>query len=932
MTGAENSLQAAAPGGIDQQLDVLAGQLEAVRYHPVALMRLRDHLMELRRKRVAVSSEARTRLLRLIAEASTRTGAHAAAYEALAEVFGIADLVDSEIRDSARLALASAALGAGRHEDALSLLAKSRLPTEGTAGVTLAASEILIAMDRRTEALRSLRALAERNEPPSVALAAALHKLGIALDESGQSEEALSLFDRALHILDGRHAHWRASLDNSRSVALLKLGRIDEAATAADDAIVWARAAGSADDLAAALLSRANACSAGGQMELALQFYHHGLVALGSSTSRHSEVVLLSNIAMCYISLGQPLLYMKYLTWALDVAEEVGDRRAKALALCNLASMWDPYESRVMLTEAYAIYLKLGDRAGQVAALHQLAAAAEKLGYADDALDHALEALTVARDVGDPQLLTVCHGQVGTLLKDRGDVQQAWEAFDQSLMWSEKLRRETNVAAVRLHLTDGVDAFVANAVDLAVTEAERHEGGDRQRWLSRLFAVLERARARVLVDQMRSGSTIALESLSPDVRDTLRAMIQQVRSLRDIVATLDPTKDENARKEVSRKLERSRRQLTGMQAYLEQSNPRFGALESTEPVEVNWLASAVPEDVAVIEFANVGGDLASISFLAGELRIARHGAMNEVRDLDRKLRDACLSHSPASTAATIAEELGDLVIRPILEDPSFGPVRYLLVVPAPEAFSVPLDAYRFDGTYLFDRFAVSYLPSVSVGRYLNRRETAAGGALVLGDPDGSLPYARQEAQEIADVIDRFMDRHLLLGPDATKENLLRYASSSNIIHIASHAAFVPEAPDFARITLAGGDREPGRNLEVADIMRLRLRSGTVVLSGCNTGLGTTDAANEFIGLVRAFLCAGASAVVATRWPINDRSTSEFMRMFYRYLIDDEMHPVDALRSARVDHINLSGYTHPVHWAPFAIFGTPPGLRETPQSQ
>ena len=46
---------------------------------------------------------------------------------------------------------------------------------------------------------------------------------------------------------------------------------------------------------------------------------------------------------------------------------------------------------------------------------------------------------------------------------------------------------------------------------------------------------------------------------------------------------------------------------------------------------------------------------------------------------------------------------------------------------------------------------------------------------------------------------------------------------------------------------------------------------------CDTSRGSADASNEMVGLVRSFLCAGASTVVATHWPIRDASASGFMR-------------------------------------------------------
>jgi hypothetical protein len=57
-------------------------------------------------------------------------------------------------------------------------------------------------------------------------------------------------------------------------------------------------------------------------------------------------------------------------------------------------------------------------------------------------------------------------------------------------------------------------------------------------------------------------------------------------------------------------------------------------------------------------------------------------------------------------------------------------------------------------------------------------------------------------------------------------------------------------------------REDGR-LEVREVFGLDLHARLVVLSACETGLGTLSRGDEIVGLQRAFLYAGTPAVVTT---------------------------------------------------------------------
>ena len=70
-----------------------------------------------------------------------------------------------------------------------------------------------------------------------------------------------------------------------------------------------------------------------------------------------------------------------------------------------------------------------------------------------------------------------------------------------------------------------------------------------------------------------------------------------------------------------------------------------------------------------------------------------------------------------------------------------------------------------------------------------------------------------------------------------------------------------------------------------DIYGLPINARLVVLSACQTGVGSglrsdVPAGDEWVGLSRAFLLAGAQRVVATLWPVADGASAELMVWFH----------------------------------------------------
>ena len=96
-----------------------------------------------------------------------------------------------------------------------------------------------------------------------------------------------------------------------------------------------------------------------------------------------------------------------------------------------------------------------------------------------------------------------------------------------------------------------------------------------------------------------------------------------------------------------------------------------------------------------------------------------------------------------------------------------------------------------------------------------------------------------------------------------------------------------------------------------------MRPAIVVLSGCETGVHDLGSGDETVGLVRAFMVAGAARVVASLWPVDDVVAAVFMARFYASLRHGDA-PATALRLAQTDV--MREHPHPFFWAAFTLHG------------
>lgn len=183
---------------------------------------------------------------------------------------------------------------------------------------------------------------------------------------------------------------------------------------------------------------------------------------------------------------------------------------------------------------------------------------------------------------------------------------------------------------------------------------------------------------------------------------------------------------------------------------------------------------------------------------------------------------------------------------------------------------------------------------------------------------GNWSYLKNTLDEVLQIEKSLKRKEIkvttITGSDATETSFKALDGTSNrIIHVASHGFYIPEylrdgIPYYAKsdytksikdelfysgLIMSGGqstwidstfvsDQDDGI-LTSYEISKLDLHNvDLVVLSACETGLGD-NLFDGIFGLQRAFKKAGVKSILMSLWSIDDKSTSEYMGLFYDFL-------------------------------------------------
>jgi CHAT domain-containing protein/tetratricopeptide (TPR) repeat protein len=542
------------------------------------------------------------------------------------------------------------------------------------------------------------------------------------------------------------------------------------------------------------------------------------------------------------------------------------------------------------------------------------------------------QSITWANRLGNQHRLNLIHYRCGNIFERQGLLDQAFEAYRTAVEGIEALRGDTKAEEIKIGLLGTVQQVYESMVLLCLARGQPEEA----------FAYVERARSRAFLD--------LLAGKHPELYDEAA---QQVATLAEVQAALPAD-------------------ALLVEYYTTGVLPRGEALINKLPPENARLREHLALLPRVFGFAITRDSL--------ELFEPKVDP-NTLRPLPgdpgpgrRLLRDRLLTH------------LYDQLIAPVARLAEGR--RLLYLVPHGPLHYVPFMALRSAaGAHLLREGgpAIALAPSATVllrnclrvrpappvtqshpsqsreGEQITpplplwEREPGGEGRLPLlalgynDEGEEALRYAEVEAGHVA----RLAGGAVLVGPATKRARLAEAGRQARRLHIAGHAVYDPHDPLGSYLQLGQGER-----LSAREIMgELELGADLVTLSACMSGVTHVVSDDELLGLQRAFLYAGAPAVVCTLWEAADMVALLVMDRFYTALGRGQA-PGAALRDAQVSVRGMTGrdlqatldrwragdpdfiaalgelpevphesldapiYADPFYWAPFMLIGRP----------
>jgi CHAT domain-containing protein len=174
---------------------------------------------------------------------------------------------------------------------------------------------------------------------------------------------------------------------------------------------------------------------------------------------------------------------------------------------------------------------------------------------------------------------------------------------------------------------------------------------------------------------------------------------------------------------------------------------------------------------------------------------------------------------------------------------------------------------------------------------------------------------------------------IVLGARATETTIKRLSAEGRlanyrVVHFATHGAVSGEVtgssePGLILTPPNEQTEEDDGYLSASEVADLKLDADWVILSACNTAAGGARGAEALSGLARAFMYAGARALLVSHWAVDSGATVKLITAAVGAMTRDaRLGRAEALRRAMLAMIDKGKphEAHPAYWAPFVVVG------------
>jgi CHAT domain-containing protein/Tfp pilus assembly protein PilF len=666
-----------------------------------------------------------------------------------------------------------------------------------------------------------------------------------------------------------------------------------------------------------------------GDVDTALAHYRQALELNQRLKLRRREAGTLLEVGRCLAGLGREQEALEPFGRALAIFRELSNERLEADVLMELGRLHRRLgENETALEElerALELKVRADDPRGRARTLNEAGDLQRALGDREAAIGSFREAAEISHRLDDPLAESLALFNEARSLRDAGRLEDARAAIERSLELVETLRAKVASFDLRTSFFAAVHERYSFYVDLL----------HRQGFEELAFQAAERARARTLLESLEEAAASIHEGIEPELLGEERRLRKLLNEAAKEQALLPANPDAKLQARLAAEIASLAEEHDRLQATIRARSPRYAALTQPEAATLASVQSTMVDDETTLLAYSLSVEKSFLFSVSRKgLSVHELPGRDEIEGLAREAHRFLRSPRSRGESPAVAR-LGELLIRPL---EGLDQSRRLLVVSDGALGYVPFSVLSAPGgRALVDSFEIVRLPSASIvpvlraqrsGRRFHRRALVAADPVYASGADspapglGRLPESRAEALAIQ-----------ALAPEGEVEVVAGFAASRDwiesadfsgfrAVHFATHGVVDDERPELSGIVLSLFDENglPRDGfLRLHDVYNLSLPVDLVVLSACETGLGKDVRGEGLLGLVRGFMYAGASAVVASTWKVDDRATRELMERFYRAYFGGKS-PAAALREAQISLRDTDRFRAPYYWAGFELQG------------
>ncbi|MCA9085420.1 MAG: CHAT domain-containing protein, partial [Planctomycetaceae bacterium] len=468
---------------------------------------------------------------------------------------------------------------------------------------------------------------------------------------------------------------------------------------------------------------------------------------------------------------------------------------------------------------------------------------------------------------------------------------------------------------------------------------------------------------RSVRDQISALSVQAGSTVNQDIREKLAALESQQQRLQQKISSLGLGHQRSDPWLTTGEL-LSRIPVDAVMINIARFRPcRFEANDDNRWQDARYVAWIIPPvgfgEVRIVDL----GDAAAMDELVATLRQRMLSDYFRIRSEGETVVEAEFRASAA--------ELSRRLFAPL--ENALGDAQELIISPDGALWTLPWDALVLsDGRYLTEKFRTRYVLSgreliypahdrslitspvvFAAPEYGKPRRTdtnTSDSAQLRSIKDAVFPPLQASAAEAAEIKPSLEELsgesvRILLGEDAS-ETAFKALHRPRVLVLSTHGYFddatKEDSPTALQrnplqrcgLALAGANERDSSAASASgndgiltglEIIGTDLR-GTelVVLSACETGLGSIQVGEGVVGLRHSFQLAGVQSVLSSLWQVDDTETARLMAEIFRNLAGGARKS-QAVHEAQLSRIEArrkrNGAAHPFFWAAFTLTGS-----------